>query len=516
MKKYLNTNIFTYAIYIISTGLFLYSLTNALKFALIDKTPYGWDDGYHLYNTLIFLQNFDFNNIISQYTHYPPFMYWLLALYFKIFHFSKTTIVLFNYSLLASLLFIINWFSRHYFNKLITSLNTLIALGLFFSMILYHSGYMVTFMLDIPLIVTVTFSYCLFLIVVNKSDSKNIDAIYLGISISIALLTKWTAIAFLAGPALFYIFKVIRQRKIINLILFISIIFIFSGWWYLIHAQSLINDYFIWTDYRSYTNENYKLLISADSYIYYLLEQVAFSFIWIIPAIYLSRIKPVDRNSGIQINKSTVIPNVIPNNILTIEIFYLLISMSIFFLLPLKDYRFIYPGVFLFLLSCFWYLIRTVNSKSIYLVAVSLVIYSGLTVYNFKLSPYTGNTAISELKNYLKLYPANSFAYFFEYDEPEFNYSNVNLLHTELSLFANSENAVLYLNDTSKPDACSYNFLPDTIVIYSSIVYRDTNPAENYYSFKQTCPKDLQEKYRISKQIDFPTDDRITFLNKIL
>jgi len=67
-----------------------------LEFVAIDKTPPHWDYAGHLVSALdcrdFFLKH-QYGPLVSSYNYYPPFLYYVMAIFFVVFTYSKTIIV---------------------------------------------------------------------------------------------------------------------------------------------------------------------------------------------------------------------------------------------------------------------------------------------------------------------------------------------------------------------------------------------------------------------------------------
>ncbi|MDD5255833.1 MAG: phospholipid carrier-dependent glycosyltransferase, partial [Candidatus Omnitrophica bacterium] len=175
---------------------------------------------------------------------YPPFFYICAALANLPGGFSKahtvTSNLLFVYMLLGSTYLIGKKLTGDWRTGLYAAF-----ICAMFPMVFAMSGFV---MLDLPLTATVTLVFCC-LLYTRDFGSLRMSLLF-GVSLGVALFTKWTAPFFIVGPLTFAVWHALRPaeerlKKIRNILFALVTAMIFASWWY---TYQIISAYFIRKD----------------------------------------------------------------------------------------------------------------------------------------------------------------------------------------------------------------------------------------------------------------------------
>jgi len=488
--------------------LFLTAFIFLTKYIQVDKTPPHWDFALHLNNSLIYYENlkeFNLIKIFLTYVFYPPLTYLFLALFFLILGYSKITLLIFNFFLLALLSFVVYRFVR----KIFGTFTAFISLGLVWILVLINKpgGILIwELMLDYPLMIIVFISYCLFyLSFKNKNFSFN-KSVQIGLLCGGTLLIKWSAIVYLIIPIGFYLFLAFKNghfRK--TWPLFLSFIFL-AGIWYLPHFKLLLGDLQMFGITQGSIDQDpqgFKSMVFYLKNFYFTTEPLIF----IIPICFLLGLSKIFKGKTFKKNWEVLF-----------NWLFLLFPFLFFSLLtPNKDIRYLYPFYILSIMISLWQINRYFDFKKIWPVFPSILILITAS-FPFTLPSPTAESLISKVERILLEENPKTVAYFFESDSSSFNYANIRLFHHQFRLENKSYPVNFYLNQMNTLDnqvihGCRFLDLPEVIFVFKENKFISSD-YQWQASFEKDCPEKFRQNYQIQEKFKF-NEEEIFYLTKI-
>jgi len=488
--------------------LFLTAFIFISKYIKADKTPPHWDYAMHLNYTLTYYENikeFNLGKIFSTYVFYPPLNYLILALFFLIFGYSKLILLIFNFSLLTLLSWVIYRFTIKLFDSSIALISLCLLLLL---IIIYHPAWILIWelMLDFPLMVIIFICYCVFHLSFKNKDFSFNKSVQLGLLCGSALLIKWSAIIYLVAPIAFYLFLAFRDGKIKKTwVFFLSFVFL-AGGWYFSHLKPLLGDLKMYSITQGFIDQDPQGLKSIGFYLknfYFTTEPLIF----IIPlSLLLALSEIIKKKEFFKKNWETFF-----------DWSFLGFPFLFFTLLtPNKDPRYLYPFYILSIMICFWRIPKYFDLKKIWW-AFPLILIIMIVVFPHSLPQAKNDSLINELTRILLKDGPRDVAYFFESDSSSFNYANVMLLHHQLRLKGKNYPDNFYLNQMNTLDeqvihGCHHTYLPEAIFIFKEDKFI-TPDYKWQASFEEDCPLEFRSQYKIKEEIDL-YGDKLIYLSK--
>lgn len=178
-----------------------------------DKKPPGWDDAAHLMLSLSYYQiladpGWDMiGKMVQVSSYYPPFYHFFTAFMYLLFGKSLDVALMTNSVFLGILLLSVFGIGKKIFNEE-AGLVAAVLVTLYPSIFALERVYM----LELPLVAMVSLSVY-FLILTDHFKSLKFSIAF-GITIALAVLTKWTAAFFIIGPLLCIIHDTFSPRTI--------------------------------------------------------------------------------------------------------------------------------------------------------------------------------------------------------------------------------------------------------------------------------------------------------------
>lgn len=178
-----------------------------------DKKPPGWDDAAHLmlslsYYNILINPGWDLiGKIIQVSSYYPPFYHSFIAFMYLLFGKSLTIALMTNSLFFGVLLISTYGIGKKLFNEE-TGLLAAILISFYPSIFQLER----VLLLEIPLVALVT-SSVYFLILTEKFGNYKYS-IAAGITAALSVLTKWTAVFFIAGPLLCIVHDAVSSKTI--------------------------------------------------------------------------------------------------------------------------------------------------------------------------------------------------------------------------------------------------------------------------------------------------------------
>lgn len=211
----------------------------------IESRPPHWDMARHLYNSVNYFdyaKSFQLKNLITDYKYYPPLLYWVAIPFYFIFGASLKSSILVNSVFIFILAFATYGIGNRLWNR---------KVGFFAAVFILCSPMIVSqfkeFQLDAP--ATAMTALSLYLLMRSKEFSSRWWSLAFGLSLGLALLTKWTLIFVLILP-IGYAVVIALQSDLRNkkadrffnmLTCFLSAFFVMS-FWYIQNLSQIYTD----------------------------------------------------------------------------------------------------------------------------------------------------------------------------------------------------------------------------------------------------------------------------------
>jgi 4-amino-4-deoxy-L-arabinose transferase-like glycosyltransferase len=222
----------------------LFFLALNILWSYLDKTPPHWDMARHLSNSLDYhryLIDLNWRKLIFNYSYYPPFYYWLTALWYLVVGRSIDAAISTNLFFVVALAISVYFSAKKLQDERSACLAALLALT--FPML---SSQFKEFQLDAPLTVMVSLGLTFLLYSDNFRNRKSI--VFLGIVSGLAMLTKWTYAAYVLVPLIYLLaeslLKFPRERISIlkNALIAAIATSIIAGPWYTHNLSDIKRD----------------------------------------------------------------------------------------------------------------------------------------------------------------------------------------------------------------------------------------------------------------------------------
>lgn len=231
-----------------------------------ETRPPHWDMGWHLSNSLAYLDALHlrtFYRLWTNYLFYPPFRYWTSLPFYLAFGKTVRVAVDTNIIFIALLAFSVYGLGRELWNRLTGLLASVFILATPF----YVSQFK-EYQLDAPLGAMVAFS--LYRLIKTKDFSEKKASRFFGLSFALGMLTKWVFFLCLAFPLADAVIRAwtkdpnSRKQRLLNLRDAAGIASVLSLFlWYAHHPPKLIHD--LW-GYRSQGDPPFYYWYSASYY----------------------------------------------------------------------------------------------------------------------------------------------------------------------------------------------------------------------------------------------------------
>lgn len=252
-KKAINWKYFDYLI--LSLVVIFVVTANQIWLNLNFRPPH-WDMGRHLWNSLVYKSFFDnffggnFSNILNivfHYSYYPPFLYCLTYPLYIFFGSGINSAVLVNAIFILILTFSVYGIGKYLYNR---------KIGLLSALLVFSTPMMISqfkeYQLDAPLAAIVALS--LFFFFKTEEFSKRNWCVLLGFSLGLGMLLKWTFVAFLAAPIIYFLtlkfIGLIKSKKSWfkfsvwkNEFILFGVAFLVFGPWYVRNIKKLLVDF---------------------------------------------------------------------------------------------------------------------------------------------------------------------------------------------------------------------------------------------------------------------------------
>lgn len=216
------------------------SILLSLLYQFLNKAPQKWDSAAHINLAMLYankLKELNFTEIATLSGYYPPFVHLLGAVFFIIFGFFNSPLLLSFIFLLIGIVFIV---------KLVHSLTQSREQGLFAGLILalipqvYIESRL--FQLDLPL--TVLLTICLFYLFKSRSFTSKKSTLLFFVATAFAQLTKWYAFVYLLVPFSYILATLIkneqREKALKNLLMGLLVALSIALPWYVINSSSIL------------------------------------------------------------------------------------------------------------------------------------------------------------------------------------------------------------------------------------------------------------------------------------
>lgn len=212
-----------------------------------ETRPPHWDMGWHLANSLAYLDELHlrtFYRLWTNYLFYPPFRYWTTLPFYLVFGKTVRVAVDSNVFFISLLAFSIYGIGRELWNRWTGFLASVFILASPF----YVSQFK-EYQLDAPLGAMAAFS--LYLLIKTNDFSKKRTAWVFGFSFGMGMLTKWVFFLCLAFPLLDVVIRIwsknqnSKKQNLLNLrdaAAIASVVSLF--FWYAHHPPKLLYDMF--------------------------------------------------------------------------------------------------------------------------------------------------------------------------------------------------------------------------------------------------------------------------------
>lgn len=197
--------------YTVLTLLFILNLLYDLLWLKRDTLPPGWDEAVHLTSTLAYFNILThpgagmISKLIGVDNYYPPFYHFSTSLIYFFAKPSMDSAVFVNVFYLAALLFSTYGIGRYFFSREV-GVSAAILVSLYPSIV----GMQRFYLIELALVSTVTL--CIYLLLRSENFSNRRYSLLFGVSLAIAVLTKWTAVFFIIGPLIYVVYHAFEER----------------------------------------------------------------------------------------------------------------------------------------------------------------------------------------------------------------------------------------------------------------------------------------------------------------
>lgn len=226
-------------------GVALVTALNLLWVSL-ERRPPHWDEARHLTNSLLYRDTFtagDLGGALTDYHTYPPLMYWLANAFYAVFNTTDAWAATFSQSAFLAVLA----FSTYGLGLRLWSRRVGLLAAVFVVTTPMVVSQFKDFMLDAPL--TAMTALGLYLLVRTEEFSHRGASAALGIACGFGMLTKWNFALYLALPLVVASARAGRAalvrhsaRRIVNLVLAVTLAAAVCGAWYASNAARAIDD----------------------------------------------------------------------------------------------------------------------------------------------------------------------------------------------------------------------------------------------------------------------------------
>lgn len=515
MKTEKPNKYFVVGLQLVLLVLFCLSLVRSIRFVIINHAAPHWDYATHLFNALDYLMAIgqkNFGEAIFSYRFYPPLMYLGQALFFWIFGYAKTTVVITNFFLLLVLLIVIYRYTAPKLGSVAALGSAFLFLGLTATKIQPMRVNLWELGLDFPLAVAVLINYCWLRLSLEIKSFNLSRGIGLGALCAVALLIKWEAAIYLTAPALLYMVFALRRRQVLPVLSLTMTALVLAGWWYWLHARALFPELRFFAIQEGWFKGDVQGAESGIFLVRRILEASGAAILLVILLVWRGLTAVLNNRSQLSIK----IKNQKSSPLLWFDIASILFPLFFFTaLVANKDERYIYPLYLLIFLIVYWYLAKTFSWQAWKLITIAIVLFAFFRIFTFLPSPFRGQTSLESVSNFLLIHKPKEVAYFFEDDAPTFNYANVRLLYEELAYRKKDSLSYSYLNSHADPSSlkrCDMADKPDTVVVYSSQMI-PIGWINHHTAFLETC-ESIFTAYELVKEIDFP-QERLIFYQQL-
>lgn len=228
---------------ILSVAILLVFCANLLWVSLEARPPH-WDMGRHLWNSLLYYNEFSTHHLLpflQAYNYYPPLLYWLTSPIYTIFGTSVASAVSVNIVFITILTVSTYLLGKELWGKRVGLLSALLVL----SYPMFVSQFK-EYQVDAPLAATTTLA--LYGLVKTGFFRSGRWSIFFGATLGLGLLTKWTLVGIIAIPLAITAGMAFRQAypswrmvgfRLRNLILALATAYTASSLWYVANLQQL-------------------------------------------------------------------------------------------------------------------------------------------------------------------------------------------------------------------------------------------------------------------------------------
>lgn len=260
--------------------IFILNVSYDYHWVKADTTPPSWDQSSHLIRSMDYYYSFTqespvFSGDQLSYVYfYPPLYPLSTALFYMIFGTSPDSAILVNSIYLAILLFSVYGIGTRLFDK-----KTGVIAALLISLFPAVSNLQREFLIDFALISMVSLTiFCL--IACDFFRNRNYSLLF-GIAFALSMLTKWTAVLFIAGPLIYVIIRMFsnsnkfenKSKQKMNLIFSLILSFVLSGIWYLPNFNTVYDMVLMRTTSLG-EYENDPEIFTAKSLLYYFFADI--------------------------------------------------------------------------------------------------------------------------------------------------------------------------------------------------------------------------------------------------
>lgn len=210
----------------------------------LETRPPHWDMGRHLWNSLLYYNEFSTRHLLpflQSYNYYPPLLYWLTSPIYAIFGASITSAIGVNLIFITILAASTYLLGKELWGSRVGLLSAILTL----SYPMFVSQFK-EYQVDAPLAAMTTL--VLYGLVKTDFFRSGRWSLFFGTTLGLGLLTKWTLVGIIAIPLLIMVVGALRQTypnmkimsfRLRNLILAAGAAYITSSIWYVANLQQL-------------------------------------------------------------------------------------------------------------------------------------------------------------------------------------------------------------------------------------------------------------------------------------
>jgi hypothetical protein len=197
---------------VLLAGAWLFFSIHNVFWLLRDTLPPAWDQAVHADHCLTYFRLFgdpmklSLTKLLMVSPYWPPFFYWATVPLSLLFGYSFDVLALTNLIFLAVLLAVVYKIGERLFDGKT-------GLGAAVITILYPIVYALSreILLDFSLLAMVALAQ--YVIIVTKAGTVRKSSWLLGLVLGFTILTKWTAVAFIAGPLIFVFADTLIKKR---------------------------------------------------------------------------------------------------------------------------------------------------------------------------------------------------------------------------------------------------------------------------------------------------------------